>query len=47
VTLAAGPSGGFQLLTGQRNQLSVWAAGSGSWNRSQVIKVSIPYGSSG
>ena len=47
VTLAAGPSGGFQLLTAQRSQLSVWAAGSAGWSRAQVIKVSIPYGSSG
>ena len=47
MTLAAGPAGGFQLLTGRRSQLSVWTAGSGGWARSQVIKVSIPYGSSG
>ena len=47
MTLAAGPAGGFQLLTGRLSQLSVWTAGSGGWARSQVIKVSIPYGSSG
>ncbi len=47
VTLAAGPAGGFQLLTGRLSQLSVWAAGASGWARSQVIKVSIPYGSSG
>jgi hypothetical protein len=47
VTLAAGPSGGFQLLTARRSQLSVWAVSSAGWGRSQVIKVSIPYGSSG
>lgn len=46
-TLAAGPAGGFQLLTGRRGQLSVWAAGPSGWTRSQMIKVSIPYGSSG
>jgi hypothetical protein len=46
-TLAAGPAGGFQLLTARRGQLSVWAAGSSGWTRSQDIKVSIPYGSSG
>jgi hypothetical protein len=47
MTLAAGPAGGFQLLTARLGQLSVWTAGSGGWDRSQVIKVSIPYGSSG
>jgi hypothetical protein len=47
VTLAAGPAGGFQLLTARVGQLSVWAAGSGGWDRSQVMNVSIPYGSSG
>jgi hypothetical protein len=47
VTLAAGPAGGFQLLSGRLSQLSVWAAGPSGWSRSQVIKVSIPYGSSG
>ncbi len=47
MTLAAGPAGGFQLLTARLSQLSVWTAGSGGWDRSQVIRVSIPYGSSG
>jgi hypothetical protein len=47
MTLAAGPASGFQLLTARVNQLSVWTAGSGGWARSQVINVSIPYGSSG
>ena len=46
MTLAAGPAGGFQLLTGRLSGLSVWAAGASGWTRSQVIKVSIPYGSS-
>jgi hypothetical protein len=46
-TLAAGTAGGFQLLTARRGQLSVWAPGPSGWARSQVIKVSIPYGSSG
>ena len=46
MTLAAGPAGGFQLLTGRLSRLSVWAAGASGWTRSQVIKVSIPYGSS-
>ena len=46
MTLAAGPAGGFQLLTARLSRLSVWVAASGGWTRSQVIKVSIPYGSS-
>ena len=46
-TLAAGPAGGFQLLTARLSKMSVWAAGPAGWTRSQVIKVSIPYGSSG
>lgn len=48
-TLAAAPGGGFQALSAHRGQLSVWALSSGgsSWSRSQVINVSIPYGSSG
>jgi hypothetical protein len=46
-TLAAGP-GGFEALTARGSQLSVWALSSGSsaWDRSQVINVAIPYGSS-
>ena len=46
-TLAAAP-GGFEALTARGSQLSVWALSSGSsaWDRSQVIKVAIPYGSS-
>lgn len=46
-TLAAGPAGGFQLLTARLSRLSVWAAGPSGWTRSQDIKISIPYGSSG
>ena len=47
VTLAAGPAGGFELLSARLSKMSVWAASPGGWTRSQVIKVSIPYGSSG
>jgi len=49
VTLAAAPGGGFQALSAHGGQLSVWAQSSGgsSWSRTQVINVSIPYGSSG
>ena len=47
-TLAAAPDGGFQLLTGRGTQLSVWThPAGGGWSRSQIIHVSIPYGSSG
>jgi hypothetical protein len=47
-TLAAAPDGGFQLLTGRGTLLSVWThPAGGGWSRSQVIHVSIPYGSSG
>ncbi len=48
-TLAAAPGGGFEALTARGGQLSVWSLSSGGsrWNRSQVIKVAIPYGSSG
>ncbi len=46
-TLAAVPDG-FEALTARRGLLSVWALSSGgsAWDRSQVIKVTIPYGSS-
>jgi len=47
VTLAPGPAGGFQLLTTRLSKMSVWTAGSAGWARSQVLNVSIPYGSSG
>lgn len=46
-TLAAGPASGFQLLTGRLSKMSVWSASASGWTRSQIIKVSIPYGSSG
>jgi hypothetical protein len=47
-TLAAAP-GGFEALTARGGQLSVWVLSSGAsaWDRSQVINVAIPYGSSG
>ncbi|MGH3124515.1 MAG: hypothetical protein ACRDND_26310, partial [Streptosporangiaceae bacterium] len=47
-TLAAAP-GGFEALTARGGRLSAWAlSSSGSaWDRSQVINVAIPYGSSG
>ena len=46
-TLVAAP-GGFEALTARGGQLSVWALSSGgsAWDRSQVINVAIPYGSS-
>lgn len=47
--LAAAPGGGFGALSARGGQLSVWSlsAGGSGWNRSQVINVAIPYGSSG
>ena len=49
VTLAAAPGGGFEALSARGGQLSVWSLSSGGsgWSRSQVINVTIPYGSSG
>ncbi len=49
VTLAAAPGGGFDALSARESSLSVWtlSAGRSAWSRSQVIKVAIPYGSSG
>ncbi len=49
VTLAAGPGSGFEALIGQAGELSVWqlASGGAAWQQVQVIKVTIPYGSSG
>jgi len=43
------PGGGFEALSARGGQLSVWSLSSGGsgWNRSQVINVAIPYGSSG
>ncbi len=48
-TLAAVPGGGFEALSARGGQLSVWSLSSGGsgWSRSQVINVTIPYGSSG
>ena len=48
VTLAAAPRR-LRGLMARGGQLSVWALSSGgsAWNRSQVINVAIPYGSSG
>ena len=48
-TLAAAPRGGFEALTARGGQMSVWSLSSGAsgWSRSQVINVTIPYGSSG
>ncbi len=48
-TLAAAPRGGFEALTARGGQMSVWSLPSGAsgWSRSQVINVTIPYGSSG
>jgi hypothetical protein len=48
-TLAAGPSGGWNALTVHRSQLTIWQAAPGarSWSSEQVIKVPVPYGSSG
>jgi hypothetical protein len=48
-TLAAGPGSGFEALIAHGGQLSVWqlTAGGTGWEQVQVIKVAIPYGSSG
>ncbi|MGP7996665.1 MAG: hypothetical protein ACLPKI_04925 [Streptosporangiaceae bacterium] len=48
-TLTPGPSGGWTALAVHRAQLTVWQAAPGSraWASTQVIKVPIPYGSSG
>jgi hypothetical protein len=49
VTLAAAPGSGFEALIAHSGQLSVWqlAPGSAGWEQVQLIKVTIPYGSSG
>jgi hypothetical protein len=49
VTLAAGPGTGFEALIAHGGQLSVWqlTGGGAGWEQVQVIKVAIPYGSSG
>lgn len=48
-TLAVGPSGGWNALAVHRSQLTIWQAAPGarSWSSEQVIKVPVPYGSSG
>ncbi len=48
-TLAVAPGGGFEALSARGGQLSVWspAPGGSGWSRSQIINVTIPYGSSG
>ncbi|MDX6391602.1 MAG: hypothetical protein QOJ73_2665 [Streptosporangiaceae bacterium] len=48
-TLAAGPGSGFEALIAHGGRLSVWqqTAGGTGWEQVQVIKVAIPYGSSG
>jgi hypothetical protein len=48
-TLAPGPSGGWNALAVHGTQLTIWQASPGAqaWAREQVIKVSVPYGSSG
>jgi hypothetical protein len=47
VTLAAGPGGGFEALVAHGRQLSVGQATGAGWAQVQLIKVAIPYGSSG
>ena len=48
-TLAVAPGGGFEALSARGGQLSVWSLSPGrpGWSRSQIINVTIPYGSSG
>jgi hypothetical protein len=48
-TLAPGPSGGWDALAAHGTQLTIWKAtpGARAWASSQVIKVPVPYGSSG
>jgi hypothetical protein len=48
-TLAAGPGSGFEALIARGGQLSVWqlTSGGAGWEQVQVVKVTIPYGSSG
>jgi hypothetical protein len=48
-TLAAGPSAGWNALAVHRSQLTIWQAAPGAraWSSGQVIKVPVPYGSSG
>lgn len=48
-TLAPGPSGGWDALAAHGTQLTIWRAtpGAHAWASAQVIKVPVPYGSSG
>jgi hypothetical protein len=48
-TLAPGPSGGWNALAAHGTQVTIWQAAPGAraWARAQVIKVPVPYGSSG
>jgi hypothetical protein len=48
-TLAPAPSGGWDALAAHSTQLTIWQASAGAqaWARTQVIKVPIPFGSSG
>jgi hypothetical protein len=46
-TLAPGPSGGWDALAAHGTRLTIWRAGPGAWASAQVIKVPVPYGSSG
>ena len=48
-TLAPGSSGGWEALAVHSTRLTVWQAAPGAqaWARTQVIKVPIPFGSSG
>jgi len=48
-TLVAGPGSDVEALASTGATLSVWrlAAGATAWSRVQVIKVPIPFGSSG
>ncbi len=47
--LASGPAAGWAALAVHRTTLTVWQAapGSGRWTTGQVIKVPVPFGSSG
>jgi hypothetical protein len=48
-TLVLGPGTGIEALAGHQTTMTVWALGPGprGWARKQVVKVPIPYGSSG
>jgi hypothetical protein len=48
-TLASSPSGGWDALAARGTQLTIWQAAPGTqaWVSTQVLKVPVPYGSSG